>query len=111
MYASGEVFITQIFLRSSKKNICHIGAKSYNSIMSDNLDVHTIDSPYRPIKGLVAMAGLFDRHPNTIRNWIKRHDFPAGKLPNGEWITSPPLVDQWIASRIPTAEETANRKH
>jgi hypothetical protein len=37
----------------------------------------------------------------TLYRWIKQHAFPAGKLPNGKWCTSPGLIDAWLLTRNP----------
>ena len=46
------------------------------------------------IVGLVAIGELFDRHRETISRWVRTEGFPAAKMPNGEYVTSPTLVDE-----------------
>ncbi len=51
------------------------------------------------IVGLVAIGEMFDRHRETISRWVRTEGFPAAKMPNGEYITSPTLVDEWLRAR------------
>ncbi len=37
----------------------------------------------------------------TLRAWIKKHSFPVAKMPNGNWLTSTQLIDDWIVARNP----------
>ena len=38
---------------------------------------------------------------STLRSWVKRHAFPAVKMPNGSWVSSTQLIDDWIIGRSP----------
>jgi hypothetical protein len=49
--------------------------------------------------GLNAMGAAFRRSRWTIRRWIDTEDFPAARLPNGEWTTTLPLIDEWVLAR------------
>lgn len=51
------------------------------------------------IEGLPAMGVYFDRSTNTILRWIYKHGLPAAKMPNGHWLISKRLIDQWILAR------------
>ena len=39
--------------------------------------------------GLDAIGGAFGRSHQTARRWINEYDFPACRLPNGAWCTTP----------------------
>jgi len=63
---------------------------------------------YGPVLvGLTAIGALFQRSRWTARRWIADEDFPAARLPNGEWTTTLSLIDGWILAR---AQETAAEK-
>ena len=51
------------------------------------------------IVGLVAIGEIFGRHRETIARWVRVEDFPAAKLPNGTYCTSPSLIDEWLRAR------------
>ncbi len=42
----------------------------------------------------------------TLRSWIRKHGFPASKMPNGSWASSTALIDLWILSRNPYLSKT-----
>ena len=42
----------------------------------------------------------------TVRQWIARQGFLAGKLPNGMWASSTALIDNWIMARNPYFPQT-----
>ncbi len=48
------------------------------------------------IVGLVAIGAMFNRHHETISRWVRTEDLPAAQMPNGTYITSPTLVDEWL---------------
>jgi len=35
----------------------------------------------------------------TVYNWVKKHGFPAMKLPNGQRATTEGLIDLWLMAR------------
>jgi hypothetical protein len=45
----------------------------------------------------------------TLYRWLKHHGFPAGKLPNGKWCSSPVLIDAWLMARNPYHRELKQR--
>lgn len=47
-------------------------------------------------KAIAAMCGVCER---TIRNWIKKHDFPVIKSFNGQLATCQALIDNWLLDR------------
>jgi hypothetical protein len=51
------------------------------------------------IIGLDAMGELFGRTRQTIARWVRTQNFPAARLPTGEWMTTPSLIDAWILAR------------
>lgn len=53
------------------------------------------------IYGIPAMAKYCGIVPSTMHKWLRRHEFPAGKLPDGAWCTSTGLIDQWLLARNP----------
>jgi hypothetical protein len=63
--------------------------------------VHRTPKPADPdiLIGLDEIGSALGFHRWTIRRWIARHGFPAGRLPNGMWITSRELVRSWILAR------------
>ena len=34
----------------------------------------------------------------TFYAWVKQYGFPASRLPDGRWVTSPTLIDGWVGS-------------
>ena len=56
-------------------------------------------SPEPLVVGLVAIGAMFHRHRETISRWTREEEFPAAQMPNGTYITSPTLVDEWLRSR------------
>jgi len=58
-------------------------------------------------KTLQGIATVLEKHPNTIRNWISNHGFPAARTPGGVYITTDQLINQWIMAR---AEVSANQE-
>ena len=62
-------------------------------------------SPEPLIIGLVAISKMFSRHRETISRWVRTEGFPAAKMPNGEYVTSPTLVDEWLRLRCQAREK------
>ena len=51
------------------------------------------------VEGLVAIGEAVGRSRSTVIRWINQHSFPACRLPNGCWATTPRLIDRWILAR------------
>jgi hypothetical protein len=51
--------------------------------------------------GLPVICDYLGCNPTTLRSWVRKHSFPAAKLPNGCWMSSTQLIDNWIVSRNP----------
>lgn len=51
------------------------------------------------IEGLANIGAAVGRSHNTLRTWQRIHGFPMVKLPNGNWATSPSLIDKWLLAR------------
>ena len=51
------------------------------------------------VTGLEDIGAIFGRSRWTIARWVKSHGFPAARLPNGEYCTTPGLIDGWIMAR------------
>jgi hypothetical protein len=51
--------------------------------------------------GLPAIGAYMGYSVRTIGRWIHREGFPAGKLPEGVWMSSTELVDRWLMTRNP----------
>lgn len=51
------------------------------------------------IETLKAIGEYFGRKPNTVYYWIRDHEFPAGKLPGGQWTTTESAIEKWLVSR------------
>lgn len=49
--------------------------------------------------GLDQIARLFGRTRQTIARWIRHEGFPAARLPDGVWATTPSLIDSWLLAR------------
>ena len=49
--------------------------------------------------GLVTIGEIFGRSRWTIRRWVAHENFPAAKLPNGEFATTLPLISEWLLER------------
>ncbi len=49
--------------------------------------------------GLTSIGAPFQRSRWTVRRWIDNEDFPAARLPNGEWATTLSLIDGWVLAR------------
>ena len=37
--------------------------------------------------------------PNTFYRWQRNHTFPATLTPDGRWMTSKSIIDNWIVER------------
>lgn len=37
---------------------------------------------------------------STFRLWHEQYAFPASRTPDGRWITSAALVDEWLRERL-----------
>ncbi len=57
-------------------------------------------APASVIVGLDAIGALFGRTRWTIRRWIEREGFPASRLPDGAWVTTLTLINQWVLNRV-----------
>ncbi len=49
--------------------------------------------------GLDAIGGLFGRSRWAVARWIRSEGFPAARLPDGTWFTTPTLIDAWVLER------------
>ncbi len=56
-------------------------------------------APSGVLVGLATIGGEFHRSRWTVARWIKLHDFPAARLPDGSWFTTPSLIDNWLIER------------
>jgi predicted DNA-binding transcriptional regulator AlpA len=45
---------------------------------------------------------------NTFYSLYKEHEFPAQRLPDGRWMTTKTLIDEWIKARW-RAEQAARK--
>lgn len=43
--------------------------------------------------------------PTTFKKMRRDHEFPAMRLPDGRWMTSKSLVDEWIKARCQAQRE------
>ena len=48
--------------------------------------------------------------PRTFYRWCREHGFPATFTPGGRWITSKPLIDNWIMARWKAQRATQQRE-
>jgi len=53
------------------------------------------------IFGLEEIASYAKVSKQTVRNWIRLHAFPAGRLPDGRWTISTGSFDDWLRVRNP----------
>ena len=60
------------------------------------------------IHGIASIASIVGKHRNTVSNWIKRHGFPAARGPDGVYMTTHTLIDQWILSRAELSRRRDN---
>jgi len=51
------------------------------------------------VETLPEIGRTVGRSDQTVRKWIKIHGFPAAKAPNGKWMTTHGLIDNWILAR------------
>ena len=51
------------------------------------------------VVGLDAIGKLFSRSRWAIARWIRNEGFPAARLPDGTWFTTPTLIDAWVLER------------
>ncbi len=59
------------------------------------LQTRTTAAPGAILVGLASIGGEFHRSRWTVARWIKLHDFPAARLPDGSWFTTASLIDGW----------------
>ena len=55
--------------------------------------------------GLDAIGAAFQRSRWTIRRWIDTENFPGAWLPDGTWVTTYTLIDQWLLARVEEQQE------
>ena len=48
--------------------------------------------------------------PNTFYRWCQKHGFPATLTPDGRWITSKQLIDNWIVALWKAQRATQHRE-
>jgi predicted DNA-binding transcriptional regulator AlpA len=65
-----------------------------------DMNAETHRTPVGPVVGLEAIGRLFGRSRQTISRWIKDENFPAAYLPDGTWVTSHSLIDDWLFARV-----------
>ena len=63
------------------------------------------------IETLPEIAKMVGRSDQTVRKWIRIHGFPAAKMPNGNWMTTPTLIDKWILARANQNEKLGAGKY
>ena len=51
------------------------------------------------VVGLDAIGNLFGRSRWAVARWIRNAGFPAARLPDGTWFTTPSLIDAWVLER------------
>jgi len=51
--------------------------------------------------GLPAIGKYVGYTTQTLYRWIRKEAFPAGKLPEGVWMSSTELIDRWLMTRNP----------
>jgi hypothetical protein len=44
---------------------------------------------------------------STFRLWHEQYEFPATRTPDGRWITSAALVDDWLRERLQQQRQEA----
>lgn len=50
----------------------------------------------RLLIGVRAIAGYCHVSTRTYYTWMRGLDFPASRLPDGRWVTSVSLIDEWV---------------
>ena len=58
-----------------------------------------MDSNPGLIIGLERIGSAVRRSKWTVRRWIYHEGFPACRLPDGMYATSPALIDGWVLAR------------
>ena len=53
----------------------------------------------KAIVGLEQIAALFGKSRWSVARWIRNAGFPAARLPDGTWFTTPSLIDAWVLER------------
>jgi len=48
--------------------------------------------------------------PSTFYTWTRGYGFPASRTPDGRWMTSAALVDEWLRSRLQDQREAAEAR-
>ena len=50
--------------------------------------------------GVRSISSYMGVGPSTFYTWTRSHGFPATRTPDGRWITSTALIDDWIRDRL-----------
>jgi len=45
--------------------------------------------------------------PTTFNLWTQRYGFPATRTPDGRWMTSAALIDEWLRSRLESQRQAS----
>lgn len=48
--------------------------------------------------------------PATFYTWARGYDFPATRTPDGRWMTSTAMVDDWMRERLAQEREALARE-
>jgi hypothetical protein len=50
--------------------------------------------------GVRAICSYMHIGPSTFYTWTRRYGFPATRTPDGRWMTSAALIDDWVRNRL-----------
>lgn len=50
------------------------------------------------LKGVRQICAYCRVAPKTWYGWLREHGFPASRLPDGRYVTSMALIDDWVRS-------------
>lgn len=57
--------------------------------------------------GVRKIIGYMGISAKTFYAWVAQHSFPASRLPDGRWVTSPSLIDRWVLALPKTKGDSA----
>lgn len=50
--------------------------------------------------GVRSICSYLHIGPSTFYTWARVYNFPAARTPDGRWMTSTALIDEWMGARL-----------
>ena len=57
--------------------------------------------------GVRSICAYLHIGPSTFYTWARHYDFPAARTPDGRWMVSTAMIDDWMRERLNQSREAA----